>query len=36
MIIDVQEDVISVIFYFSEIFKTTSIYVQSNEIHSQA
>lgn len=33
---DVQRGVLYIVFYFSEIFKTISIYVQLKEIHSWA
>lgn len=33
---DVQKGVVYIVFYFSEIFKTISIYVQLKEIHSWA
>lgn len=33
---EVQKDVASIVFYFSEIFKTISIYVPLKEIRSRA
>lgn len=35
-LLEVQKGVVSIVFYFSEIFKTISIYVQLKEIHSWA